>query len=116
MDVKIKIYFTDDEGSQFMGIGVYWLLIGIKEYGSIRKAAEDMHLSYVKALGMLKTLEQTLNVKILNRKRGGDSREGTTLTSQGDKLASLYQIYQKKVKTFAEMEFEKFKKEFKLVD
>ena len=116
MNVKIKIYFTDNDGSQFMGIGVYWLLVGIKEHGSIRRAAEDMHLSYVKALGMLNTLEQTLNEKILNRKRGGDSREGTTLTSQGDKLVSLYGIYQKKVKSFAEMEFENFRKEFDLVD
>ena len=116
MDVKIKIYFTDYDGSQFMGIGVYWLLIGIKKHGSIRKAAEDMHLSYVKALGMLKTLEQTLNEKILNRKRGGDSREGTTLTSKGDKLVFLYEIYQKKVKSFAEMEFGNFRKEFDLVD
>lgn len=115
MNVKIKIYFTDDE-KQFMGIGVYWLLLGIQKYGSIRKAAEDMHLSYVKALGMLNTLEKTINKKILNRKRGGDSREGASLTPKGEKLIYLYQIYQQEVKSFADKEFKNFKKEFDLVD
>lgn len=99
-----------------MGIGVYWLLVGIKKHGSIRRASEDMHLSYVKALGMLNTLEKTLNKKILNRKRGGESREGATLTAKGEKLISMYQVYQEKVKSFADIEFEKFSSEFDLVD
>lgn len=99
-----------------MGIGVYWLLVGIKKHGSIRRAAEDMHLSYVKALGMLNTLEKTLNKKILNRKRGGDSREGATLTDKGESLVSLYQGYQERVKSYADLEFEKFSKDFKLID
>jgi len=116
MDVKIKIYFTGDDGKQFMGIGVYWLLVGIKKYGSIRKAAEDMQLSYVKALSMLNNLEKTLKRKILNRKRGGDSREGATLTTTGEKLISLYDEYQDKVKSFADYEFAAFRKEFELLD
>jgi molybdate transport system regulatory protein len=110
MNVKIKIYFTDDEEKQFMGIGVYWLLMGISKHGSIRKAAEGMKLSYVKALSMLNNLEDTLNSKILIRKRGGDSREGTTLTVTGEKLVTLYEDYQKNIKSYAENEFEGFKK------
>ena len=116
MDVKIKIYFTDEDGKQFMGIGVYWLLLGIKKYGSIRRAAEDMQLSYVKALSMLNNLEKTLKIKILHRKRGGDSREGTSLTKTGEKLISLYDKYQDKVKSFGELEFVSFLKEFELSD
>ena len=116
MNVKIKIYFTGDDDKQFMGIGVYWLLVGIKKYGSIRKASEDMHLSYVKALSMLNNLEKTLKRKILNRKRGGDSREGTTLTGTGEKLISLYNEYQEKVKSFADLEFVSFREKFELLD
>ena len=115
MDVKIKIYFTHND-EQFMGIGVYWLLLGIKKYGSIRRAAEDMHLSYVKALGMLNTLEETLDNKILNRKKGGDSREGATLTTKGEQLVHLYEEYQQKIKSFADMEFKNFSKQFNLAD
>ena len=115
MNVKIKIYFTDND-KQFMGIGVYWLLLGIKKYGSILKASEDMHLSYVKALGMLKTLEETLNRKILNRKRGGDSREGANLTLAGEELLKIYEEYQSKVKNFAENEFQNISKAFELFD
>lgn len=115
MDVKIKIYFTDND-KQFMGIGVYWLLLRIKKYDSIRKAAKDMNLSYAKALGMLNTLEQSVNKKILNRKRGGDSREGTKLTPEGEKLIHLYKEYQEKIKNYADIEFEKFKIEYNTLD
>lgn len=116
MNVKLKIYFTGDDGNQFMGIGVYWLLVGIKKYGSIRKASEDMQLSYVKALSMLNNLEKTFKKKILNRKRGGDSREGTSLTVTGEKLIGLYNEYQEKVKSFADLEFGSFMEEFELLD
>lgn len=116
MKVKIKIYFTGEDDKQFMGIGVYWLLVGIKKYGSIRKAALNMQLSYVKALSMLNNLEKTLKRTILNRKRGGFSREGTTLTVTGEKLISLYNEYQEKVKSFADTEFGSFREEFELLD
>ena len=116
MNVKIKIYFTGDDDKQFMGIGVHWLLVGIKKYGSIRKAAEDMQLSYVKALSMLNNLENTLKSKILDRKRGGDSREGATLTPAGEKLIQMYDEYQDKVKSFADFEFTAFRKEFELLN
>ena len=112
MNVKLKIYFTDENGSQFMGIGVYWLLIGIKKYGSIRRAAEEMKLSYVKALGMLNNLEDSLNRKVLIRKKGGDAREGTSLTPSGENLIKRYDAYQEKIKSFAEKEFAGLRKEF----
>ncbi|MCF6334984.1 MAG: LysR family transcriptional regulator [Spirochaetales bacterium] len=105
MNVKLKIYFTDKDDKQFMGIGVYWLLMGIKKYGSIRKAAAEMKLSYVKALGMLNNLESSLNKKIVLRRRGGDTRDGTTLTETGENLVKQYDAYQEKVKSFAEEEF-----------
>ncbi len=112
MEVKLKIYFTDDTGTQFMGIGVYWLLLGIQKYGSIRKSASEMELSYVKAHSMLNNLEKHLGMKILERKKGGDNREGTVLTSAGIKLIDMYDEYQKKVKSFAEKEFSILRSKF----
>ena len=109
MDVKLKIYFVDDTGIQFMGIGVYWLLKGIMKHGSIRKAASVMNLSYVKAHGMINNLEDHLGIKVVERKRGGDSRGGAVLTASGEKLISLYEVYQDKVKSFAGKEFENFR-------
>ena len=65
---------------------------------------------------MLNNLEKTLNKKILIRKRGGDSREGATLTLAGKKLILMYDEYQDKVKSFADFEFEAFRKKFELLD
>ncbi len=115
MDVKLKIYFIDENGTQFMGIGVYWLLLGIKKHGSIRKAAGEMKLSYVKALSMLNHLEDNLELKILTRKKGGDNREGAVLTPAGEKLLGLYSNFQDRVKAFAEKEFQHFTGEFKKI-
>ena len=108
MNVKLKIYFTDDTGSPFMGIGVFWLLQGIRKYGSIRKAALGMDLSYAKAHSMLNNLEKGLGLRVLERKRGGDSRDGTVLTPEGERLIELYDDYQHRVKSFAEKEFDVF--------
>ena len=47
---------------------------------------------------------------------GGDSREGATLTVTGDKLISLYNEYQEKVKSFADSEFESLREEFESLD
>ena len=44
MNLKVRLYFEDDQNGSFMGIGLLWLLEGIKEQGSIRKAAQDMDL------------------------------------------------------------------------
>jgi len=96
-----------------MGIGVYWLLLGIRKHGSIRKAAGEMKLSYVKAHSMLNNLEKHLDIRILERKRGGDSRKGTVLTAEGLRLIDLYDSYQSRVKTFAEKEFEVFLSKFR---
>ena len=56
MNLKVRLYFEDDQNGSFMGIGLLWLLEGIKEQGSIRKAAQDMDMSYTKAFQILKKL------------------------------------------------------------
>lgn len=74
-----------------------------------------MNLSYAKAHSMLNNLEKHLDVMVLDRKRGGDSREGTVLTSEGLRLLELYDTYQKRVKAFAKKEFEVFLAEFRKI-
>lgn len=98
MEVKLKIYLVDDQGSKFMGIGVLWLLQEIRREGSIRQAASNLGISYTKAHGMLKTLEEALNMPVLERRKGGDSREGASLTPFGMKFIEDYDDFQKQVK------------------
>ena len=111
--LKTKLYLADDGGNSFMGIGVLWLLQYVDSFGSIRKAAAHMNLSYVKAQRMLTELEKHMNFKVVNRKKGGDRREGATLTPQGRRFVEAYDRFQAKVKQQAEPLFEEFKQEIK---
>ncbi|MFO7730929.1 MAG: LysR family transcriptional regulator [Spirochaetia bacterium] len=111
--LKTKLYLTEADGDSFMGIGVLWLLQYIDSFGSIRKAAAHMNLSYVKAHRMLTELEKHMNFKVVDRKKGGDKREGATLTQQGRTFVAAYDRFQAKVKQQAEPLFEEFKQEIK---
>ncbi|MBN2040658.1 MAG: LysR family transcriptional regulator [Spirochaetes bacterium] len=109
MDIKVKISLTNEEGDPFMGIGLVWLLQGIKEHKSINSAAKSMNLSYAKAMKMLNWLEENLGEKVIERRHGGNDRAGAELTSFGEKYIRKYDSFQKKIKNYAEKEFIKFK-------
>ena len=111
MNVKLKISLTNENGEPFMGIGLVWLLQGIKKHNSISSAAKDMNLSYAKAIKMLNWLEKNLGEKVITRKHGGNERSGAELTTFGEKYIKRYDAFQKKIKKYAENEFKKFIKQ-----
>lgn len=94
-----------------MGVGILWLLEGIEKYGSIRKAAESMNLSYTKAHQMLKKLEVSLQIQILDRQRGGNARGGATLSESGKIYLDKYRVFHQKIEEYCNKEFELFRKE-----
>lgn len=111
MRLKIRTYFEDDHNESFMGIGILWLLEGIEKHGSIRKAAEEMGLSYTKAHNMLKKLESSLGFQILDRHRGGNLRSGAKLSEKGEIYLTKYRIFHNKIEEYCNREFELFWKD-----
>lgn len=111
MKLKIRTYFEDDSHETFMGIGLLWLLEGIEKEGSIRRAAEEMNMSYTKAHQILRKLESTTGKTFLERHKGGNDRMGTTLTPYGKKYLDLYREFNRKVEDYCRSEFEQFRKE-----
>ena len=109
MKIKVKLSIVNKKGESFMGIGIVWLLRRIKSFGSIKKAAEDMSMSYAKAHRIIKRCEEELGVKMLVKTIGGNKRGGAVLTDFAEDFINKYDIYQKCVKEFADREFEKFK-------
>lgn len=112
MELSTKIYLLDDKGEKFMGIGVLWLLEAIEKYSSLRQAAKSMNLSYSKAYGMLSHLETTLNRPIVERRKGGQSREGVQLTSFAKSFMALYKDFQDRAKLGMEEYYKDFVKDF----
>ena len=107
MKIKLKIWITNNKDESFIGVGLIWLLQRIKKFKSINSAAKDMNMSYVKAIKMLNRLEKNLGKKVIIRNRGGNKRCRTELTPLGEELIKQYDLFQKKIKQFAEKEFEK---------
>ena len=81
-----------------MGIGVLWLLEQVETAGSLRAAAATLGISYSKAYGMVKNLEDQLGLPVVERKRGGATHEGSTLTEFGHKFLELYDAFQAEAK------------------
>ena len=62
------------------GPGAASLLEGIERFGSLRKSAADMSMSYSKAWTMIKNCERELEISLLNKKIGGKNGGGAELT------------------------------------
>ena len=113
MELKLKIYITDEEGNKFLGIGVLWLLEEIKRLGSIRQAAGSLGISYAKAHRMVMNLEKALGAPVVLKRRGGASRNGATLTDLGLTVINHYNRFEHIVKQDAQHAFEQFAEEIR---
>ena len=89
-----KLYLCDDQGKKFFGLGPMTLLLKVKEYGSLKKAAEDMSLSYHKALNMVKAAEAGFGCYLMVKKIGGERGGGSTLTPEALRIIETYQAFE----------------------
>ncbi len=115
MELKSKLYLVNEQGEKFMGIGVLWLLEEIARCSSLRKAALVLGISYSKAYGMIENLEKGLDMKMLERKRGGSSREGATLTKAAERFIGIYRTFHLEAKERLEAPYERLVKAMKSV-
>ncbi len=114
MELKAKIWLADDQGNGIMGDGRYLLLREIRESRSLRKAAQNLGISYRKAWGDIRQAEQRLGFPLLKRQRGGSGGGTSALTGQAVELLDAYtktrdyiqttvrKLYQKNLQTILE--------------
>jgi molybdate transport system regulatory protein len=57
---------------------------------------------------MIENLEKGLNIKMLERKRGGSSREGATLTKAAERFIVIYRTFHLEAKERLEAPYEAF--------
>lgn len=77
---------TVNLGDELPGKALLSLLAGIKETGSLNRAAREAGISYRYAWSLLNKLEKTFNRQLLVRKTGGFAGGGTDLTDDGCRL------------------------------
>ncbi|HHY38436.1 MAG TPA: LysR family transcriptional regulator [Clostridia bacterium] len=106
MKVRYKVWL-DNDGKAF-GDGPYEMLEKVERLGSLRRAADEMGMSYAQAWNLLKTLEKRLGFELMVRKAGGTAGGGSTITPEGKKLMEKYIAFRKEAGDSIERLYKKY--------
>ncbi len=99
--IRVRLWLETAEGVYF-GLGRAILLSKIEQFGSLRKAAEDVGMSYRAAWGKIKRSEDIMGLKLIEH--NGSKRDGYQLTESGRMIMDRYLLW------CAEVEKEAMKK------
>ena len=97
-EIRLNVWLQTKEGLLF-GIGRAELLDKIEECGSLRKAAEEMCMSYRAAWGKIKKTEEILGFKLIEKERG--NKIGYRLTEAARVLKTSYRDWYRATETEA---------------
>ncbi len=92
-----KLWLESGESRSVFGVGKWRLLREIDRCGSLSGAAGNLGISYRKAWGDIRKAETALNVKLLERRRGGKDGGEMFLTAEGRKWVREYGRFQRRV-------------------
>lgn len=107
MDYNFKLWL-EKEGQLVLGDGLHCLLTMVEQQGSIKKAAEALHMSYRQAWGNIKKAEERLGMKLLIKKVGGESGGGAKLTPEGHEFLVRYSDFRREVDGLIKSSFERY--------
>jgi molybdate transport system regulatory protein len=77
----------------------------IQDTGSLAKAASEMKLSYRRAWGKVKEMEENLGYALVRSEVGGAGGGHTTLTPEGARLVAAYRRFRDRVAAAVEEAF-----------
>jgi molybdate transport system regulatory protein len=97
-EIRLNLWLETSEG-QLFGMGRAQLLDKIEECGSLRKAAEEMCMSYRAAWGKIKKTEEILGFKLIEKDKG--NKTGFRLTKAARVLKAKYRDWHRAVETEA---------------
>ncbi|MBI9074632.1 MAG: LysR family transcriptional regulator [Desulfatibacillum sp.] len=105
--VRSKVWVQDEEGNVVFGLGRLRILDAIQRKGSLRAAAQELNMGYRAIWARIRATEERLGVPILEKKQGGRSGGGSSLTPIAEQLLedfrSLQRVIEKETdKTFAD--------------
>lgn len=93
----------ENEGSAF-GHGTAALLEGVKEYGSLNRAAKEMGMAYSKAWKSIKKTEECLGFELMERK----AQHGSVLTDKGEEFLIVFKNAEEEAQAAAQKVLDKF--------
>ncbi len=94
---RIKLSIGSDESEAVFGRGVAMLCRGVRDDGSLNKAAKNMGMAYSKAWRIMKQTEASFGFDLINR----DGAHGSTLTTNGALLLAAFEALEKDLSAYA---------------
>lgn len=88
--IRLHLWLETEEG-MFFGMGRAQLLAMIQEHGSLKKAANELGMSYRAAWGKIKKTEEVVGEKLVFR--SGNKRDGYQLTETGKSLLKKFTLW-----------------------
>ena len=96
--MRLHLWFETEDGVLF-GLGRLQLLRQVEQCGSLKAAAESMGMSYRGAWGKIKTTEEVLGQKLIER--AANRRKGYHLTPFGSGIVQSFDQWFQEVETYA---------------
>lgn len=100
--VRPRIRIVRDDGTIVMGPGKADLLDAIQRTGSIRAAAEELGMSYMRAWTLVRTMNAAFRSPLVEKERGGSDQGGAQLTERGLSVLRLYRKMEEKAERAVE--------------
>ncbi len=104
LEIRSKLWI-EVGGEPVFGRGRRFLLEAIDSHGSINQAAREVGISFRKAWGYIKSMEDRLGVKLVERQKGGKNGGGASLTEEARMLLTKYEALELGVQDFVDRRF-----------
>jgi molybdate transport system regulatory protein len=104
---RCKLWLSSKDVEGVFGDGKWRLLEAIGRTGSLSAASESLRISYRKAWGDLNKAQDTLNVALVEKQRGGSMGGRTILTGEGKKWVKAYAKFRADVEKAVGKAYEK---------
>ena len=94
--VRPRIRIVRDDDTIVIGPGKADLLAAIQRTGSIRAAAGELGMSYMRAWTLVRTMNAAFRSPLVEKERGGAGQGGAQLTEAGRRVLALYREMEEK--------------------
>ena len=107
--LRPRIRILDDDGTIVLGPGKADLLDAIARTGSIRAAAGELGMSYMRAWTLVRTMNAAFRKPLVEKVLGRSPQGGAELTISGRTVLELYRRIEEKAARAAEPLWKKMK-------
>lgn len=109
--VRPRIRVVRDDDTIVIGPGKADLLDAIRRTGSIRAAAGELGMSYMRAWTLVRTMNAAFRSPLVEKERGGAGQGGAQLTAAGERVLALYRKMEEKAEKAVAGVWEKLREE-----